>query len=69
MDRRIATRQIIEFVIQAQDIALQVGIPNILQPGLVKEMIVADILGHVIISSKRDADACDAMTHPSNTSI
>ncbi|MFC2004577.1 hypothetical protein ACFLUK_03445, partial [Chloroflexota bacterium] len=30
-----------------------------LQPGLVKEMIIAEILGHQLIISKRDADACD----------
>ena len=63
MDRLHATKQIIELVVQAQDIALQVGLPNILQPGLVKEMIIADILGHEVISSKRDADACDPNDH------
>ncbi len=41
-------------------LALKVGIPNILQPGLVKEMITAEILGHNLITSKRDADACDS---------
>jgi hypothetical protein len=51
--------QIIRLVRQAQDLALRIGIPNILQPGLVKEMIIAEILGHQIITSKRDADACD----------
>ncbi len=34
-----------------------IGIPNLLQPGLVKEMIIADLLGHELIHSKRDADA------------
>ncbi len=63
MDRRQAARQIIDLVVRAQDVALQVGIPNILQPGLVKEMIIADILGHEVISSKRDADACDPSDH------
>ncbi len=37
--------------------AQTIGIANILQPGLVKEMIIADILGHELIHSKRDADA------------
>lgn len=37
----------------------QIGIPNILQPGLVKEMIISEALGHELIHSKRDADACD----------
>lgn len=52
-------RRIIKLVIQAQELALKIGIPNILQPGLVKEMIIAESLGHELIHSKRDADACD----------
>lgn len=52
-------RSIIKLVIQAQELALKIGIPNILQPGLVKEMIIAETLGHELIHSKRDADACD----------
>lgn len=44
---------------KAQELALSIGIANILQPGLVKEMIIAEILGHEIITSKRDADARD----------
>jgi len=51
--------QIIRLVREAQELALKIGIPNILQPGLVKEMIIAEILGHQLIISKRDADACD----------
>jgi len=58
-------RQIIELVVQAQELARSIGIGNLLQPGLVKEMIIADILGHNLISSKRDADACD----PNDASI
>lgn len=54
------THKIITLVIQAQELALKIGIPNILQPGLVKEMLIADILGHELIVSKRDADACDS---------
>lgn len=52
-------RRIIKLVIAAQELALKIGIPNILQPGLVKEMIMAETLGHELIHSKRDADACD----------
>ncbi len=58
-------RKIIELVVKAQELADSVGIGNLLQPGLVKEMIVADLLGHTVITSKRDADACD----PNDTSI
>ena len=58
-------RRIIELVVKAQELARSIGIGNLLQPGLVKEMIIADVLGHKLISSKRDADACD----PSDSSI
>lgn len=51
--------KIIALVIKAQDLALSIGISNILQPGLVKEMIISEVLGHKPIFSKRDADACD----------
>jgi hypothetical protein len=53
-------KKIVDLVLQAADLARSVGIHNILQPGLVKEMIMADILGHKVITSKRAADACDA---------
>ena len=52
-------RTIIELVRKAAELARALGIPNLLQPGLVKEMIIADILDHQLITSKRDADACD----------
>lgn len=51
--------EIIKLVRRAQILALKIGIPNILQPGLVKEMIISEILGQDLITSKRDADACD----------
>ena len=57
--------KIVALVKQAQELASSIGIPNILQPGLVKEMVVADILGHKLIHSKRDSDACD----PNNPSV
>ena len=49
--------EIIELVLNAAKLARTIGISNLLQPGLVKEMIIADILGHELITSKRDADA------------
>ncbi len=58
MSKEIIGR-IIKLIVQAQELATKIGIPNILQPGLVKEMIIADALGHELIYSKRDADACD----------
>jgi len=56
MGREIYHR-IIELVRQAAELARSIGISNLLQPGLVKEMIIADILGHDLIHSKRGADA------------
>ena len=55
--RRQIIRQIIERVLEAATLAESIGIKNLVQPGLVKEMIIAEILGHQLISSKRDADA------------
>jgi len=50
-------RRIIDLVLKAAELAHSIGIGNLLQPGLVKEMIIADLLGHELIHSKRDADA------------
>ena len=50
-------RKIIALVVSASDLAQTIGIANLLQPGLVKEMIIADLLGHELTHSKRDADA------------
>jgi hypothetical protein len=65
MKKNRVIKAIVQLVAQAQELALTIGIPNILQPGLVKEMIIASILGHELIHSKRDADACD----PNNPDI
>jgi hypothetical protein len=63
--KRAIIREIIKLIIEAQQLAHKIGIANILQPGLVKEMLIADILNHELIHSKRNADACD----PSDPSI
>ena len=52
-----AYREIIALIRRAAERARSLGIVNLLQPGLVKEMIIADLLGHELIVSKRDADA------------
>jgi len=52
-------RKIVALVVQAAELARSIGIHNLLQPGLVKEMIIADLLGHELITTKRDADARD----------
>jgi len=43
--------------VKLQKIAKELGIVNLLQPGLIKEMIIADLLNHEIIIAKRDSDA------------
>jgi len=52
-------RKIVNLIIKASKLARDVGIDNLLQPGLIKEMIISDILGHTLITSKRNADAHD----------
>ena len=52
-------RQIISYVRQAQEIATQHGFKNLLQPGLVKELVVAEILGHEVHRTKHEPDAFD----------
>ena len=49
--------KILVLIKKAQNLARSAGIFNILQPGLIKEMIIADILGHTLITSKNDSDA------------
>ena len=39
-------RKIIALVVKASNLAQTIGIANLLQPGLAKEMIIADILCH-----------------------
>ena len=50
-------QEIVKLVVKASELARTIGIDNLLQPGLVKEMIIADVLGHELITSKRNADA------------
>ena len=51
--------QIVEYIKKAQAIATQHGYQNLLQPGLVKELIIADILGHKVHPPKHEQDAVD----------
>jgi hypothetical protein len=55
--RQQTYRKIVSLVANASALARTVGISNLLQPGLVKEMIIADILGHQLILTKGGADA------------
>ncbi|MEY3386086.1 MAG: hypothetical protein RIR53_897 [Bacteroidota bacterium] len=58
-NRKIAKR-IIRAAQHLYSDGLAHGIRNIFQPGLIKEIIIADILGHRVISNKRLPDACSA---------
>ena len=57
----MAQSKIIEHLKAAQRIALfEYGNENILQPGVIKEMIMAEILSHTLIPQKDSADAKDS---------
>lgn len=51
--------QVIQLIRKAQELASKLGVNNVLQPGIVKELLIAETLGHKLLSSKRNADACD----------
>ena len=54
-------KKILDLARRAFVLAEQAGIENLFQPGIIKEMIIADLLGHVLIPSKRDSDARSAV--------
>lgn len=51
--------EIIQHVKRAQVIASAHGLSNLLQPGLVKELVIAEILDHEIHKTKHEPDAWD----------
>ena len=52
--------ELLDLLKEAQRIALEKhGVPNILQPGVIKELMMAEILGHDLIPQKDSADAKD----------
>jgi hypothetical protein len=56
----MAASELFELLKSAQVIALEKhGVPNILQPGVIKELMMAEILGHDLIPQKDSADAKD----------
>ena len=66
---RVVYRKIIELMLKAVELARSVGITNLLQPGLIKEMIIADILGHQLIHSNAMQMRMPRTTGRRNTSI
>ena len=51
--------EIISLLKEAQKIATSININNILQPGIIKELIIAETLGHTLITQKDLSDAKD----------
>ena len=51
--------KIVSLITEAQELAKTLGYNNILQPGFIKEMIVANILGHQVHKTKHEPDAWD----------
>lgn len=52
---------LIDLLRHAQAIAFKKhSVPNILQPGIIKELIMAELLGHELVPQKDSADAKDA---------
>jgi len=57
----MSSTEILDLLKQAQHLAQErYGITNILQPGVVKELIMAEILNHTLIPQKDLPDAKDA---------
>lgn len=52
-------QEILGHILAAQALVQKDGFDNILQPGLVKEMLLAHLLGHVVHKTKHGVDAFD----------
>jgi hypothetical protein len=59
IQRRIILEQIVANARENQRLAKSIGINNISQPGLIKEIIMSLLLNHKIIPTKHNSDACD----------
>lgn len=56
----MSSSEILHLLKTAQKIASEkYGVSNILQPGVIKELMMAEMLGHVLIPQKDSADAKD----------
>ena len=56
----MSSSEITDLLIRAQKLADQEhGISNILQPGIIKELIMAEVLGHTLVPQKDLPDARD----------
>jgi len=55
--RKLILKVIIRLAKRLSSLSSKIGIPNIFQPGLIREIIIADILDHTILPGKRGPDA------------
>ena len=57
----MSSSEIINYLTIVQELAdRKFGIKNILQPGIIKELIMAEILGHQLVPQKDLPDAKDS---------
>jgi len=54
----IDSDELIRIAQNLHNLSIDSGIDNIFQPGLVKEIIIAKMLGHNVVTNKRMPDAC-----------
>ena len=52
--------EIVKLLKQAQELATEMGYTNLFQPGMAKELIIGDRLGHIVHKTKHQADAWNA---------
>jgi len=50
-------QSLIEAIRNLDEVARAAGVPNIFQPGLAKEFVIASALGHKVLTDKRGPDA------------
>lgn len=56
----MSSSEILKYLVKVQELAdKNFGIKNILQPGIIKELIMAEILGHKLVPQKDLPDAKD----------
>lgn len=51
--------KILELLNEAQKLAADTGISNLFQPGLAKEIVISQLLGHKLNHNKHDSNACN----------
>lgn len=60
----IDAKKLVDCVQALNDISVESGIDNIFQPGLIKEILIAKVLNHNVVTNKRMPDACSKSKTP-----